>query len=363
MNEKNLFANSLKGSPSPTTRPADGKRVQKARHYFATFNLLLLAASFQTITRLLDYAWIHDFCNHLLLVPFISAWLIYLRRREIDWHGEPTVDRYTVLLVVLGFAIHGLALSCGSSLGENDSVTLSTLGLVTAWIGGFRGYIGQRAFRKTLAPVAFLFFSAPIPEQVLETLVWFLQTGSTWAALGWFDLFGVPVTREGFYLSLPHVTVEVASQCSGIRSFLALCLTSIVFTHLFYRSPWMTVAAIVLSFPVSMIKNGLRIALLSKLLDVYGNTPAIALLHSKAGPLFFIVALVIMGISLMAAHKLGTEIVLLSRHGGARSHQGPLEHPSNAPREHAFQGKRCVAGEETHSGSGGRGGPGNIPED
>ena len=56
----------------------------------------------------------------------------------------------------------------------------------------------------------------------MDKIIYALQVGSTEAPEVLFILTGVPFQREGFVFHLPGISVEVAEQCSSIRSGLAL---------------------------------------------------------------------------------------------------------------------------------------------
>jgi exosortase len=102
-------------------------------------------------------------------------------------------------------------------------------------------------------------YSGPL----LDAIVRVLQRGST--EVGWliFKAVQLPVFRSGFVLAVPGVTIEVGKECSSIRSSLALLITCILAAHLYLRTWWKAVLFVVLSLPLSVIKNGIRIATLT----------------------------------------------------------------------------------------------------
>ena len=63
--------------------------------------------------------------------------------------------------------------------------------------------------------------------KLLDWTIYFLQCGSTSVAYFLFRILGVPVLRQGFLLTVPGVTIEVAKECSGIRSSMALFITCV----------------------------------------------------------------------------------------------------------------------------------------
>ena len=73
----------------------------------------------------------------------------------------------------------------------------------------------------------------PIPDFLMKKTIYGLQVGSIELSEILFTLSGLPFEREGFFCSLPGVSIEVSEQCSGIRSSLALLITSLLAGHFF----------------------------------------------------------------------------------------------------------------------------------
>ena len=87
-------------------------------------------------------------------------------------------------------------------------------------------------------------------------------------ALG--GIAGVPYHREGFVFELPGVAIRVAEECSGIRSTLALLITTVLASYIFLKSSWKRLVLCLAVVPIAIFKNSLRIATLSTL-SVYVN--------------------------------------------------------------------------------------------
>ena len=143
-------------------------------------------------------------------------------------------------------------------------------------------------------------------NQVFRT-IHLLQYGSADAAGAIFNLFGVQVQRQDLVFLSPGVAIRVAEECRGIRSALALLITTVLAGHFFLKSKVRVLVLCALAVPVAMIKNGMRIATLS-LLAVYVNPGYLyGNLHHYAGIPFFLVDFVILG-----------PVLLLLRHGQGR---------------------------------------------
>ena len=65
--------------------------------------------------------------------------------------------------------------------------------------------------------------------------------------------------------SLPGLDIEIASECSGIRSSLMFLMVGILTAGLFLRPGWRQLVLIVSTIPIAMCKNAARIVALSLL--------------------------------------------------------------------------------------------------
>jgi exosortase len=179
------------------------------------------------------------------------------------------------------------------------------LGFVVWTLGAFLSVYGVKAFRDAVFPLMFLAFLIPVPTFILDPFVSLLQAASADSSDLVFRLTGVPFHREGMIFALPNVTIEVAKQCSGIRSSIALVITSVVAGKLFLNRTWPKIALVLAVFPVTVFKNSLRIVTLS-LLGAYVD-PAFLTghwLHRSGGIPFFVAGLVLLAPVLLGLRKI-----------------------------------------------------------
>ncbi len=202
--------------------------------------------------------------THLLLILPVSMTLIYL-----DWKSfESPEDRRSgtgVILLVSAVIATLFARSQFLPLRPDEQLSVNMLALVVWWIGAFIVSFGTRAFQRALFPLCFLFWIVPIPEFVLNPIVRLLQEGSVASARLLFALIGVPSTQDGTLITIPGLTVEVAPECSSIRSSLMLLVTTMVLAQMCLRSAWRKALLIAVAIPLSVGKNGLRIFVLAML--------------------------------------------------------------------------------------------------
>jgi exosortase len=129
----------------------------------------------------------------------------------------------------------------------------------------------------------------------LEAIVGFLQRSSAEATAVLFSVLGIPVFRQEFVFSLSNFTIHVAEECSGIRSALALLITSIVAGHFFLRSNGAKLGLVAVVVPLAIVKNAFRIvglALLANYVDPTFITNSA--LHRSGGIPLFLVSLILL---------------------------------------------------------------------
>jgi exosortase len=137
----------------------------------------------------------------------------------------------------------------------------------------------------------------------LSRVVYALEKGSTDITYAIFRGLGVPTLRDGFYLTVPGITIEVAPECSGIRSSVAMLITCLLAAHFYLRTRWGMLLFILLVIPVAMIKNGIRIATLT-LLSLYVDPSFLkGSLHRDGGFVFFFLGLAILAVALIWIRK------------------------------------------------------------
>ncbi len=249
-----------------------------------------VALLWREIAAVLQLAWHVDEYTHIFLILPVSLFLIYLERGRLkgDIQYAPIAGAVLgVLSIVIGIAGEMQAYR----FSEGVSLSIAIFALVTFWMACVIGFYGGSFFWSLLFPLLFIFLLVPLPTSVLDKAVVFLQTASTEATFALFKLTSLPVLKNGFLLTFPTLRIEVAKECSGIRSSVMLLLTGLIMAHLFLRSFWSKVIFVLFIVPLSVIKNAIRIFTLS-MLGMYVNPGFLyGRLHHEGGIVFFLIAL------------------------------------------------------------------------
>jgi exosortase len=267
-----------------------GRKIELRNAVF----LLLIAGSLLVfavpLRTLLGFSLEYEHYSHIVLVPLVSAALVYMNRKNIFAQAQWSIAAGMGLMGP-GIAVFIVARTLTTSWSVNDSLSLSFAGIVATWLGSFILCYGVPAFRTGMFPLLFLFLVVPIPDVVLQNSIAGLLRGSTEVSDLLFKLTGVPVYRDGAVFVLPGLTIEVAKECSGIRSSLALFITALLAGKFFLRSKWRRAALVAAALPILVVKNGVRIVTLT-LLAIYVDPEFLTGgLHRRGGVVFFVLGL------------------------------------------------------------------------
>ncbi|MFO1497505.1 MAG: exosortase [Verrucomicrobiota bacterium] len=256
--------------------------------------LVLLFA--KPLVGVFKLAWSSDLHSHALLIPFLSIYLIWIRKpaiADISIQRAPVWAAGVSALALLPLAALWNQFRLGQlDLASADALFFGAIGFVTLLIGVGLWFFGSKIVGAVAFPVLMLFFIAPLPESVQGRIEHFFQTTSAYAALGLFRVAGIPVVFDRLIFNLPTITLEVAPECSGIRSSLVLFITSLVAGHLFLQSPWKRAVLTVLVIPLAIARNGFRIFVIGYLCVRVDPNLIHSWVHRQGGPLFFVLSLV-----------------------------------------------------------------------
>ena len=288
--------------------------INKRNVLFFLLSIIATWMVYSPLNDLLISAAQSDYYSHIPLIPLASGYLIYRRRKAIFKDLEYS---YSIgfPLMILGLLLYGLGRNQRNQINLNDYSSFMTVFVLVFWMGGFILSYGTRAARIAIFPLAFLCFMIPVPTVLMDKVISFLLIGSDEITYLIFELAGIPVSREGFVFQLPGISIEIAKQCSGIRSSLALFITGILAAHFFLKSRWKKAILICSILPIAILKNGIRIVTLSTL-AVYVDEKFITqgFLHKSGGFVFYLPALVLLGLILWGLRKSEREEICESDH-------------------------------------------------
>jgi exosortase A len=230
-----------------------------------------------------DWMNLPDF-SHGFLVPFVSLYFVYERRKQIS-ALSPSREWSGLGLIFIGI----LLLILGNLAGEFFTMRFSILVV----IGGIILFLlGKDFFKALLFPLIFLILMTPIPSILMDQITFPMQMFASKVAAKCLNSSGIPVLREGNVIQLANTSLEVAEACSGIRSLISLIALSLVFAYFSQKKMWKRIALVLTTFPIAIVANAARVTGTGILAYHYGSAVAEGFFHSFSGWILFVVAFV-----------------------------------------------------------------------
>jgi exosortase len=281
---------SLQGSVPRGAQGLVSRGTAVRRHTFFALLCIFSGIVFLGPLRALVLLALHsDYYSHTVVMPLLAGCLVYWNRRRI--FVEDRLGLLSGLTLMSASALLFVLQQWGMSrTSQQGRLSWAILSIVLFWIGGFALCYGRRAFRATLFPLLLLLLMIPFPITAMDDFIYLTRLGSADVASAVFSAVGVPVFREGFQFILPGVSIEIAKECSGIHSTIALFVLSIIAGHLFLRRPWKRTLLLLFVFPIVSLTNGLRIATLTLIAQYVDKNIFNTSFHRNGGIFFFLVA-------------------------------------------------------------------------
>ena len=262
-------------------------------------NLGLMAAGLALafcvpLYELARFAAASELYSYILLVPFVSVYLVWLKWKALPPFSGPARMPAAALGAAAAALLAAYALIRHSAfrLTEDDDLAMTVAAFLLLFAAGCWWFLGKDIVRALAFPLGFLVFMVPIPGIVLDGIIFWLQVGSAWAAHLFFILAGTTFFRDGLVFQLPGFSMQVAPECSGIHSSLVLFITSSVAGYLFLRSPWRRTILVLAVIPLALLRNGFRVFVIGELCTHVGPEMIDSPIHRHGGPVFFALSLI-----------------------------------------------------------------------
>ncbi len=247
-----------------------------------------------SLYRLTRFAAESELYSYILLMPFVSLYLAWLKRRSLPVYSVPA-RRLAAAFLVAGtavLAIYWLVDRSAARLMIDDRLAFTTFAFFLYFLGICCFFPGKHIVRQLAFSLGLLVFMVPFPASLMKGIETFLQHGSALVAGGLFSLSGTTYLREGLIFQLPGGVIQVAPECSGIHSSLVLFITSLVAGYFFLRSPGKRMVLTLAVVPLALLRNGFRIFTIGQLCIHIGFEMLNSPIHRRGGPLFFGLSLI-----------------------------------------------------------------------
>ena len=274
-----------------TVKILSNTNLQTSYALWVALTLASIAIWWSALAATLHLALTNDAYTHILLIVPLSLALIYLQWKLTSISLESGFWQGAILLAV-GLFLRVIPAWHVTNSSSDVGLSITMLGIVLWWVGSVMLCFGWRAVRSLLFPLGFLLLIVPFSSGMLTAITQFLQDESAYAASLLFRVAQVPVMRNGVFLSIPGLNIEVARECSSIRSSMMLAVITLLLAHLFLRSWWRKALLAMAIVPLAVAKNAVRIFTIAELGTRVDPGFLEGRLHRNGGVLFLALSLI-----------------------------------------------------------------------
>ncbi len=245
-------------------------------------SLALIAVTGQAWGAMAHQWWNIDTYNHLLLVPFIVAWLVGLKEDELA-----RIAPQPFLPGLAGVAAGLMLWRVGEGAGIN---LVAQAGAVGALQAAAVTMLGLRASLVLALPIAFAAFMVPFGDEIIPPL----QHITAEIAIALTHASGVPAKIEGIHIDTPAGLFIVAEACSGVKFLVAMVTLGVLVCATRFRR-WTTRAAFMAAcIIVPVLANGVRAWATIYIAQYVGAEKATGFDHIVYGWVFFAIIVAVL---------------------------------------------------------------------
>ena len=191
-------------------------------------------------------------------VPLVSGYLLWSRREA--WRGLTPRPSW-----LAGGGVLMLAVAMTVAARAGGILIVEQLAFLVALTAAVLLLFGAAQVRAAWAALAYLLLMVPIWDGFTEPLHEPFQQRSAEIGVWLLHVFGVPAFREGTFIALPNLQIEVARVCSGVNYLVAVVALGLPLGYVFLRDNWRRAFLIAIAVIVAALSNGLRVALICAL--------------------------------------------------------------------------------------------------
>lgn len=230
--------------------------------------------------------WDSSTYNHVLLVPAILGWLVWLRLPELRkltprawWPGLVLVALAVLIWVLGAFAGFDLLRQTGAA------ALLPATALLL---------LGPRVGAGLWFPLCYSAFLVPFGDELIPLL----QTITAKITVALVHLSGIPAQIDGVFINTPVGLFEVAEACSGVKFLIAMIALGVLVGNVCFKRWGRRLAFMALCLAAPILANGVRAWGTIFAAQYVGVAKAAGIDHIIYGWIFFaIVIAAVLGLS------------------------------------------------------------------
>ena len=279
-------------TPNPTAEaPAPRLPLLPQGFDWVVFALLSAGLLLLYVPAYLDLAktvWATDEQGHGPIILAVSIWLLYGKRHELAAAPTQPMAWLGWTLLVFGMAWYALGRSQDIIMFEISAQIMLLVALLLI-------FKGRAALKVVWFGLFFMIFMIPLPEALVAAVTSPLKSAVSAVASSLLYTFGYPVGRSGVIMTVGPYQLLVADACAGLNSMFTLEALGMLYMNLMrYTNPVRNVVLAVLLIPTAFVANIVRVMILVLVTYHFGDEAGQGFVHSFAGMVLFMVALMLM---------------------------------------------------------------------
>lgn len=219
-------------------------------------------------------AWNDPQYSHGWIVPLFSIAMLFWWRQPITpvaWSAR-----------LAGFVLLVASLALRLLVARYRIVTIDMYTLVPALVGVMLLAGGWSAFRWAAAPIAFLIFMYPLPDEARRYLLGPLQIFATKVSTFAIQTLGIDAIREGNQIIVGDRHLGVVDACSGLRMLTIFIALSVAIVMVGRMSWYESLLILASAIPIALAVNAIRITVTGVMYTVDADL-AEKIFHDWAG--------------------------------------------------------------------------------
>lgn len=231
---------------------------------------------------------VDSYYSHGFIIPLVSAFLIWQKRETLN-KVEIGHSKYGLLLIVASLVIHLISSLFYIYSSSGFSILLMLVG-ISLFI------FGKQITKIILFPLLYLILMFPIPEAFISALATPMKMNVGRLATFIVDQMGFSVYREGYYIITVKGELLIGNPCSGLRSIISFLGLGSLFVYFLKGTKLRKIILFLLSIPIALGTNALRVIALVLVTHYYGSAKASpnSFLHDFSGIMVFVIGFVIL---------------------------------------------------------------------
>ncbi|MFH1778858.1 MAG: exosortase/archaeosortase family protein [Candidatus Omnitrophota bacterium] len=224
-----------------------------------------------------------SYYSHGFLVPLVFLFLIWTKREDLKKSKIAPLN-VGLFLLIPALLLHLIAYRWGINFVSGFSFIIALFGLLLY-------LFGREVTRHLAFALCFLVFMVPLPQVMIIHISFKMKIFAAQVATSVINLMGIQAVRDGSKVILPNTALTIGDPCSGLRSLISLTALGALYAYLAKLSRFRRIVLFLVSIPLALLANIIRIVLLLIVAFVYGSKVATGKFHDISGILLFVIAL------------------------------------------------------------------------